>query len=267
MFSFRRHLPALLIVFLSVFSGLSAAQLGMVAGQPHVSVPIGSSNSVNITFINNAFNESISFRVVLPIFQNTTNSTVPIVTATPMEMSIPPRTDKVVMLSVFVPSNKNKVGQTWTGVVQFIVESNTTNPGGAVVQAGLAKILTVTAAPAIFDPIPYIVAVVVILAAVAVVALYFNRKKKSAKIRAEKRQVSVKAIKSGLPAGRSGATRTRRRAAPHGGRQSKAAVRKRNVAKRTATSAKKGAAKPRRPPAKSRSGATGSARVRNKRRR
>ncbi len=69
------------------------------------------------------------------------------------------------------------------GVAQFVEVTNTTNPGGAVVAAGLAKIITVIAIPAVFNPLPYeiVVAIVTVITVVAVIVLLHRRKRSKAK--------------------------------------------------------------------------------------
>src|SRR5208283_5264860 len=112
-----------------------------------------------------------SFRSILPTWSNYgPKTTPPIVTLTPNNGIIPSRSQFRVMITAYVPTHNNTVGDSWMGPVQFIQVTNSTNPGGAVLEAGLLKVLTVTATPPIFSIVPYAIAVVVI--AVIVVVAY-----------------------------------------------------------------------------------------------
>lgn len=186
----------LVFALFSLFLVKSTGQFGEIAGQPHLEVNIGGSNSTNVT-LDNTGTTPLSFRTILPTFKNYGNTTPPVVTVTPMNATIPPESLFRVEITAYVPSHNNSIGDNWVGYIQFVEVTNNTNPGGAVIEAGLIKILTVTAIPSVFSPVPYIIAVIII-AAIAGVA-YYMYKKKATKKAAKKgaRKAVGRAIKGG----------------------------------------------------------------------
>ncbi len=186
-------------VSLALLVGVSGASFGIVAGQPHISVPIGSSNTVRVTLLNTG-SSPITFKVILPAFQSSDNNTIPNVTVSPMTATIPPKTDMFVNVTAYVSPKNNKVNDTWVGILQFVEVSNVTNPGGAVVNAGLAKILTVEAAPPLSSPVPYLIIAIVIIVVVigSITALYINKSRRrtpSGKTAAERKIVHAEAAR------------------------------------------------------------------------
>ncbi len=141
--SFRYKYMFLAIISLVLTLHFSGAALGMVAGQPHINVSIGGYHSVNIILLNTG-SIPVSFKVVLPIFKSKNNNTIPNITVSPMIATIAPKTDLVVNVTAYVSKKNNTIGNSWVGILQFIEVSNITNIGGAVINSGLAKIVTVT---------------------------------------------------------------------------------------------------------------------------
>ena len=90
--------------------------------------------------------------------------------------------DLNIEIRAYLPAHNNSVGDSWTGIVQFIEVSNTTNAGGAVINAGLAKILTVKAGLPRPNLLLYaaIVIVIALIAAISYLALRRRRAKKAA---------------------------------------------------------------------------------------
>ena len=156
-------------------------QFGEVAGQPTINVPIGSSNATNVTLANSG-PTPIRFTSVLPSFTNYGKTTPPIITLIPENGTIPPYSDLNIEIKAYLPAHNNSVGDSWTGIVQFIEVSNTTNAGGAVINAGLAKILTVKAGLPRPNLLLYaaIVIVIALIAAISYLALRRRRAKKAA---------------------------------------------------------------------------------------
>jgi len=173
-------------------SGLLYAQLGEVAGQPFFNVSIGSSKSLTVTIINEG-SSPLPFKVILPTLNTIVNTTQPIVTANPMDGAIPAGSSMAINVTVQMPYDKRNVGHTWTGILQVIEVSNATSGGGmgAVIIAGVAKIVTIYASEPVFNIIPYIIGGIV---AVVVVAgggyyyVYLKRKKaRAARVRVAKK--------------------------------------------------------------------------------
>jgi type IV secretory pathway VirB6-like protein len=132
-------------------------------------------------------------------------------------------------VTVYIPGGKNKPGMVWDGYVSVAELSNTTMVGGATLQAGVLKRLTITAATPKFQPL-YVLVAMLAIAGVALVAYYYVMpkmrarrapKKKAtegAKARVRKRRATHRAGKAKKAAAR---TRTKRRAG-----QRKAATRR-----------------------------------------
>lgn len=159
---------------------VSSAQLGEIAGQPTIPVNLGGSNSVNITVVNQG-STPLPIRVVLPMLNTIKNTTTPIVTASPMNGSIPPNSEFVIKLTVYMPSAKNKAGLSWTGIMQIIeVPPNTpaSATSSAQIIAGVAKIVTIDSIAPVFDIYEYLIPAIVIIV-IVVVALYLYRSKKA----------------------------------------------------------------------------------------
>ncbi|MEM3661942.1 MAG: hypothetical protein QXG73_03885 [Candidatus Micrarchaeaceae archaeon] len=180
---------------LLLIPSIAYAQLGEVAGQPFFNVSIGSSESITITIINSG-STPIPFRVVLPTLNTIVNTTQPIVTASPSSGAIPAGSSMSINVTVQMPSDKRNIGHTWTGVLQINEVSNaTTGPGmGAVITAGVAKIITIYASPPKFNPFIYVIASIII-AAIVVVLVYLLVVRKRAPARAKARAVRKAPLK------------------------------------------------------------------------
>ena len=178
--------------FLLIFTSISAAQLGEVAGQPHFNVSIGSSNSIIITVVNQA-GYPLPVKVLLPnLLSKTANTVTPVVTAVPMEGNVPSGGDLHINVTVYMPGGTNMPGDTWTGIMQVVTVSNSSSGsgGGAQILEGVAKIVTVTATAHISSLWDYLwIAVVIVVIVVILVVLLLLRsrgmlgggKKKSSK--------------------------------------------------------------------------------------
>lgn len=173
-----------LVLSLILIVGVASSQFGMMAGQPHLNVYIGGSNTTNITLMNTG-SMPISFNVILPVFPNLKNESVPNVTMSVTSGTIPPHQNMKIYITASLPKNGVKANDTWEGVIQFVQVANTTNPGGAVVASGLAKILTVTAIPAPFSfPWDSVIGVIVLVAIVGTITkLYLTKGRRKASAR------------------------------------------------------------------------------------
>lgn len=189
--TFRSNAIAFLFSFALFFLLLQSVygQFGEVAGQPTINVPLGGANATNVTLANSG-PTPIRFTSVLPSFTNYGKTTPPVITLIPENGTIPPYSDLNIEIRAYLPAHNNSVGDSWTGIVQFVEVSNTTNAGGAVINAGLAKILTVKAAHPKLDLLLYAAAVIV-LVLIALVSYLALRKRKRAK-----KAASAKAAKS-----------------------------------------------------------------------
>jgi hypothetical protein len=170
-----------LFSFLLIFSSISVAQLGEVAGQPTVNVSIGSSNSVIITVVNQA-GTPLPVKVILPsLVSKDANAITPTVSANPLEGNVPAGGDLHINLTVYMPGGTNKPGYTWTGIMQIVTVPTTSGAGaggGAAIIEGVAKIVTVNAAQHISSIWDYlwIIVLVVVIVVVAIVVLIAKMK-------------------------------------------------------------------------------------------
>ncbi len=211
-----------LFSFLLIFTTVSVAQLGEVAGQPHFLVNLGGSNSIVITILSQA-GYPLPIKVILPTLTSTdANAITPIVTATPMEANVPVGGDLYINVTVHMPEGTNKPGYSWSGVLQVVAVSNSSSGGGAQILEGVAKIVSVTAeqhVPSIWDYLWLMILIVAIV--VAIVVVFFLRSRgmlggRAAKaVRSSRAAVARKARKRRRAKGK-GATKHRRKRAVAG---------------------------------------------------
>ncbi len=215
----------------SFLADMSSAQLGEVAGEPTFYVNISSTYTYNYTFINQG-SDPIPFRVIIdPLRTTVRNSTLPIVTASPMSGSIPPKSKINVKVSVFVPAKNNTPGMKWQGVLEVVVNSTSNFTGGAVIQEGVAKIITIIATPAKPNSnylIYEVAASVAVGSATAggIIFLYAMRRRKAKAVRPSEASVSKKpaAVKATArkPSKQAKGRVTRKKTAPKRKRTTKA---------------------------------------------
>ncbi len=240
-----RYIGVFLILSLSVVA-LSHAQLGEQAGQPTMYVNVSSSSTFSY-YILNGGSTPISFKVIPPSLNSIPHNTTPTVVITPMSGTIMPSSDQKVSINVSMPSG-DKPGLKWEGIVQVVeaTPTNVTTSGeGAVITAGVAKLLTIYSTapkPTPFYYIIIIVIVIVILVAAASVILFKRRKRSrtaivakahrtAASIRSARREGSVRG--TGRRAGR---TRRAKRKSSRG-----TASASRGRAARSASASRRGA--------------------------
>jgi hypothetical protein len=218
-------IATLLAIFsFSVLSTTAHAQLGEVAGEPTFYVNISGTYSYNYTFINQG-STPIPFKVIITNFRTTAkNATEPIVTASPMSGTIPPNSQIKVRTNVYLPAKNNTPGMRWQGVLEVVVNSTSSSTGGAVIDEGVAKIVTIVATapkPNYIVEILITLAIAIIVVGVAALA-YIRKSKKPAKSARQRTESKTKTA--------------RRRAATSSKRSS--ARRKAGTKKRSRASAK-----------------------------
>ncbi len=172
----RIHLISFFLIFSFLFINLNYAQFGEVAGQLNFNASIGGSASLPFTLINGGA-QSLNFKIILPTLNTIPNSTTPTFSISQMNGTIPPGGQLTLNVTVFMPSNKNKPGMHWSGILQAIELSNTTISGsGAILQQGVAKIVGVTALKPIGLPILYQILIVLAII-ILIIILYLVIKK------------------------------------------------------------------------------------------
>jgi hypothetical protein len=166
-----------------IFSNVSRAQLGEVAGEPTFYVNISGTYSYNYTFVNQG-SSPIPFRTMITSFKTSVkNATAPIVTAIPASGTIPPNSQIRIRVNVYLPAKNNTAGMKWQGVLEVVVNSTSNTTGGAVINEGVAKIITVVATTPKPDYTADILIAAVIIAIIAVVSatVYTRNRRKSVK--------------------------------------------------------------------------------------
>jgi len=166
-----------------IFSNVSSAQLGEVAGEPAFYVNISGTYSYNYTFINQG-SSPIPFRTIITSFKTSAkNATSPIVTAVPASGTIPPNSQIHIRVNVYLPAKNNTAGMKWQGVLEVVVNSTSNATGGAVINEGVAKIITIVATSPKPNYTADILIAAVIIAIIAVVSatVYTRNRKKSVK--------------------------------------------------------------------------------------
>jgi len=168
-----------LFSFFLIFTSISGAQLGEVAGQPHFNVSLGGTNSITITVVNQAA-YALPVRVILPSLTTTApNAITPRVTTSITDGFVPAGGNLRINITVYMPGGTNKPGYTWTGVMQVVtVPNSSVSGGGAQILEGVAKIITITATAhvsSLWDYLPVAIVAVVAVVAVVVVAVLFKK--------------------------------------------------------------------------------------------
>ncbi|MCL5007982.1 MAG: hypothetical protein M1562_01900 [Candidatus Marsarchaeota archaeon] len=238
-----RYIGVFLILSLSVVA-LSHAQLGEQAGQPTMYVNVSSSSTFSY-YILNGGSSPISFKVIPPSLNSIPHNTTPTVVITPMSGTIMPSSDQKVSINVSMPSG-DKPGLKWEGIVQVVeaTPTNVTTSGeGAVITAGVAKLLTIYSTvpkPTPFYYIIIIVIVIVILVAAASVILFKRRKRSRTAIvaKAHRTAASIRSARreGSRGTGRPGRTRRAKRKSSRG-----TASASRGRAARSASASRRGA--------------------------
>ncbi len=168
-----------------LIAGTAFAQLGEIAGPVNINVSVGSSNfSMGFTIINPT-SSPISYYIVLPQFNaSTANQIAPTVTITPMNGSVPVHSSIVLNITAYVPSS-DSVGVSWTGYALALIVPNASTGGGARIETGVAKTITIKS----IKPKPnYLIyeigaAIAVIVIALVLAVRRLSRRKTTAKLK------------------------------------------------------------------------------------
>ncbi len=142
-----RGLILILLSGLAVFSAFvltPAAQFGEQGWQPHFQVQVGHNETLPWVLLNEG-NSSIGFQIQIESISQQDNQTTPTIAANPAYGMVPPHGDLVVNLTVFMPLNDTPGAVSWSTIASAVEASNASNPGGAVLQAGVAKIVSIGA--------------------------------------------------------------------------------------------------------------------------
>lgn len=168
-----------IILALALFS-VSYAQIGEVAGALVLNVSLGGSNSTTLTILNSGA-QPIPFNVTLPTLSTIPNRTTPRVTVRPMEGEIPAHSQLVLNVTAYMPSAKNKPGLSWSGIIQVVQTSNSTQKGVAIIQGGVAKIITINSIAPKSSIYTYLVPAVglIVIIALALGAYWYTRNRKA----------------------------------------------------------------------------------------
>ncbi len=135
---------ALVLVLLAVLPALSFAQLGEEAGALNFQVQIGHTQTLQLTLANGG-STPIGFRVQTPKVSQENNQITPNITISPLYGTIAPYSTFPVNVTVFMSINNTPGAATWNIQISAVEASNASNPGGAVIQAGVLKIATIQA--------------------------------------------------------------------------------------------------------------------------
>ncbi len=183
-------LLVLLLALAVMLPTLSYAQFGEVAGPLQYSIPVGGQQSLTVTIVNQA-SVPAQYRVILPTLNIIPNTTTPTMSAYPMNGTVPAQSHITINVTTYVPYANNKPNLNWNGILQILLVANSTGSGGggasAAIQAGLAKIVSISTLPPIFNPLPYEVAGIVIVVAAVLRSLLLSEDKEACGVPREAR--------------------------------------------------------------------------------
>jgi hypothetical protein len=141
------------ILAISFLVSISAAQLGEVAGVLGFQVQVGHNETVQLQLLNEG-STPIGVTMIPPYrLQLMTNSLTavnqitPTLYISPRNLTISPHGTYSVNITIYMPLNDTPNWASWEGILSAQEVSNATNPGGAVVLEGVAKIFSVVAIP------------------------------------------------------------------------------------------------------------------------
>jgi hypothetical protein len=143
-------------------------------------VSIGGTNSQTLTIINSGDNQ-INYTSHPTITTLIPNATMPTVTITPNNGVISPHGRVCLNVTVYIPGNKNKPGMIWQGYISTVELSSMSIVGGANIQAGVLKMMTITAAQPVTPWLLYAgIAIIVAIVVIAVAYYYLKKRGKKA---------------------------------------------------------------------------------------
>ncbi len=150
-FKLIRILPFLLAASL-IFTPLATAQLGEIAGQLNFQVQIGHNETIQLHLLNEG-NSSIGVQVTAQNVQFSSNKTTqanqitPTVHVYPENLTVPAYGTSAVNVTVSMPLSNRPNWASWETILSAQETSNATNPGGAVILQGVAKLVAISAIP------------------------------------------------------------------------------------------------------------------------
>ena len=144
-----RRIAFVMAFSLLVFSVVSSAQLGEVAGKLVFQVPVGYNQTIQWHLLNEG-NSSIYVQIgQSPALQLTSNAQttagqpVPLVVVHPLNLTVQPHSITNVNITVFMSKNDTPYLASWQGQLSAQEVTNQSNPGGALVIQGVGKIFTI----------------------------------------------------------------------------------------------------------------------------
>ena len=144
--------PILSLLLFYMLFNTPHAQLGEFAGHIVFNVTLGQSETLDQWTIFNSGNSPVTYNVIAPSITinkvaglSANNRTAPIMIITPSTGTLQPRQNQVLNITVYMPAKNNTGGLSWEAIPQIVTVTNNTNPGGAVVQVGVAKIISINA--------------------------------------------------------------------------------------------------------------------------
>ncbi len=218
-------LPAILFLAIMVIVPLSYSQIGEVAGHLDFSVQVGHNETLQWTILNfgsNTITVSITPPPSLQLTSNasTANQPLPTYSVSQSVVVVPPGGSKIVNVTVTMPLNDTPNFASWEGILSAVTVSNSSNPGGANIEGGVAKIFSIVAVPSTTTTIvsegfslgslggttTYIVIGALVVVIIAIIAYYLlkGRKpyaKKQKPAPAGKRQAQKRPARSGRRTG------------------------------------------------------------------
>ncbi|MDE1828006.1 MAG: hypothetical protein KGH65_02500 [Candidatus Micrarchaeota archaeon] len=163
------------LLSLILTSGIYHAQLGQAAGAFIINMSIGSTAERNWSLVNTG-DVPLGYKIILPEFTPVPNATAPIVTAVPMNGTIPAHTSVTIKVIINLPYLNNKAGIRWDSVIGSVAQplNFTQGTGGAQIQGGVGKEIVIRAQPPTIPPLEL---AAVVIAAVAVIggAIYYYK--------------------------------------------------------------------------------------------
>jgi len=156
--------------------GLSAsiinAQLGEIAGPLNYTIGLGGTSTLNMTIFNSG-TAPLPFKVIPPLFRTAiANTTKPIVSIAPLSGVLAPSQSQKIAVTITIPTQNNKPGYAWSGIMQVLETPNSTQQGVAIIEGGVAKGVNVTAAQPVFNPLEVVIPAVIIIIIAAIAVLW-----------------------------------------------------------------------------------------------
>ncbi|MDE1855500.1 MAG: hypothetical protein KGH57_04255 [Candidatus Micrarchaeota archaeon] len=187
------YLASVFLLALFLFSGLSSACIGEVAGKISFNVSAGSNETLQMQVFNSCANQSIYYATRSQV-NAVANVMSPTIIISPTKGVMLPRENIFINITVKVPYNAT-VGTAWRAGVAVEEASNTTAlNGGATLSVGVVKLFTITALPA--KPLPlidYIIAGVAVAAGLGAAGSYYFIRVRRAPKRAAGKKAAKKA--------------------------------------------------------------------------